>query len=154
MLKSFCDREDIVADAHVHFFPRTCCSAHARRDSRQPGLLKLESSGCDMVRLNSKTYALRTKDRDLKLSTKGLNKNSLDDDECDVLETFQSVLATGNSRSGTNVGFQCRCNTIFTYTQKRWGLSYFYCKREVQSDGVSTRPLRLTLKPAKRNHDS
>ena len=38
-------------------------------------------------------------------------------------------------------------SNIFTYSQEKMGFNYFYCKREVLSDGVSTRPLDICLSP-------
>ncbi len=54
-----------------------------------------------------------------------------------------NVLKTQESGSGTNRGFRVRDNAMFTYTQTRAGLSYFYPKRKVAADGVSTTPLDL-----------
>ena len=34
-----------------------------------------------------------------------------------------------------------------TYSQTKIGFNYFYCKREVQHDGIRTRPLNITLSP-------
>ena len=36
---------------------------------------------------------------------------------------------------------------MYTYEEKRQGLSYFYCKRKVSADGVHTSPLAITLSP-------
>ena len=47
----------------------------------------------------------------------------------------------------TNVGFRLKNNSIHTYSQDKVGFNYFYCKREVLSDGISTIPLKLTLSP-------
>ena len=79
----------------------------------------------------------------VKSSTKGLSKNALER----PVDLFRSVLSDKISRGGRNVGFRARDNTIFTYNQQRLGLTYFYVKREVQADGVSTKPLDLTLEP-------
>lgn len=42
---------------------------------------------------------------------------------------------------------------FFTYHQERCGFSYFYCKRQVQSNGVDTKVLDIELCPEKRNTD-
>ena len=40
-----------------------------------------------------------------------------------------------------------KASNMFTYFQEKIGFHYFYCKREVLSDGVSTRPLNICLSP-------
>ena len=57
-LNGFCiDDIDIEANAIHHWFPRTCCSKHAKYDKkRTPGLFKLEYQGDEMIGLCSKTY--------------------------------------------------------------------------------------------------
>ena len=49
-----------------------------------------------------------------------------------------SVLMTKESVSGKNRGFVIKDGMLRTYEQERAGLSYFYSKRKVQEDGVST----------------
>jgi len=63
---------------------------------------------------------------------------------------FQYVLNTQRIGNGTLTGFRARNNGIVTYQQKRNGFSYFYCKRRVLDDGVSTVPLDLELCPMKK----
>lgn len=55
-LYDFCNQLDIEADARHHWFPRKCCTKHAKRDKRTPGLFKLEFEGDEFVGLCSKTY--------------------------------------------------------------------------------------------------
>ena len=95
-----------------------------------------------MIALCSKTYILHEGDS-VKMSSKGINKNALSD----PMNAFQTVLESKVAGSGCNRGFRSRQNTIFTYEQTRSALSYFYCKRKVLEDGVSTVPLVLTLSP-------
>jgi hypothetical protein len=138
-----CDKESI--DARENWFPRECCDRHRIHDSREPGLMKKEYEGDLFIGLCSKTYILENKaNSKLKMSTKGLSRKSL----VDPLNQFKKVLFTGVPESGLNKGFRVKNNTIFTYEQSRMGLSYFYCKREVLSDGISTKPLDITLTPA------
>ena len=49
--------------------------------------------------------------------------------------------------SSTNVGFQLRGSKIYTYSQEKIGFNYFYCKRVVENDGLSTRRLDMVLCP-------
>ena len=53
------------------------------------------------------------------------------------------VLQTQKPRWGINKGFRAHEGRVFTYAQKRFGLSYMYCKRLVNDDGISTEPLGL-----------
>lgn len=118
--------------------PRGCCVAQLRYDSRTPGLFKVEYSGDGMVALNAKTYTCWSETGETKLSSKGLSKrtNKLSRDN------YLSVLRSGVSQSGTNRGFVKQGNNTFTYTQVRTGLTYFYAKRLVCDDGVSTTSIR------------
>jgi len=65
----------------------------------------------------------------------------------DPFDHYKSVLDTQVGRAKENVGFGLRNNSVFTYTQNRLGFTYFYCKREVLEDGISTVPLDLLLVP-------
>lgn len=49
--------------------------------------------------------------------------------------------------------FGARNNGVFTYQQERCGFSYFYYKRQVQSNGVDTKVLDIELCPEKRDTD-
>ena len=138
-----CEKKSI--DASENWFPRDCCEKHRIHDNREPGLMKQEYEGDLFIGLCSKTYILENKlDSKLKFSTKGLSKNALQD----PLNQFKKVLFTGVTESGLNKGFRVKNNTIFTYEQTRAGLSYFYCKRIVLEDGISTKPLDITLTPS------
>jgi hypothetical protein len=53
------------------------------------------------------------------------------------------VLLSKKSGSSTNRGFRSMDNQVFTYFQERSGFSYFYPKRKVLEDGVSTAPLEI-----------
>ena len=77
------------------------------------------------------------------MSCKGINKKNV----VEPYDIFQNVLQNKENKSGINIGFRAKDNTIFTYTQERTGFSYFYCKREVCSDGITTKPLNLVLRP-------
>ena len=56
---------------------------------------------------------------------------------------FHQTLNDKEVNSSINVGFRLRGK----YSQEQIGLNYFYCKRVVQNDGVSTSPLHMTLCP-------
>ena len=111
-----------------------CCKARRAFDKRTPGLFKVEWSGDGFVGLCSKTYyCFGATD---KYSTKGLSKrhNAIDK------ETFLEVLTNRRSGSGKNRGFRVHKSTVLTYVQERAALTYFYAKRVVHEDGLSTGP--------------
>ena len=43
----------------------------------------------------------------------------------------------------TEGGFRTINHMVATYEQTKKGLSYFYAKRQVQDDGIHTKPLNL-----------
>lgn len=139
----------VACDDHFEEFVKTklngeewegkaqCCVARQKYDKRTPGLFKLEWEGDGIVSLCSKTYyCFGTSD---KYSSKGLSKglNKMTKDR------YLEVLQRKRSGSGTNVGFRLKDNTMYTYVQQRDGLSYFYGKRKVLEDGLSTLPLEI-----------
>lgn len=126
-----------------YFLPRECCKRHAKFDSRTPGLFKIEASGTEMISLCSKTYSLKQSDGRYKFSSKGLNKHALDDPH----SIYKDVLTSGVQGSGTNIGIRTFDHQVYTYEQDRKAINYFYCKRQVEADGVSTKPLSTILKP-------
>ena len=112
-----------------------CCKARRAYDKRIPGLFKLEWSGDGFVGLCSKTYyCFGPTD---KYSTKGLSKRHNDIDK----NAFLEVLTNRRSGSGKNRGFRVRHSTVLTYVPERAALTYFYAKRVVHEDGVSTGPV-------------
>lgn len=129
-------KDRYLAEKHL-WFPRTDTPEHAAYDKRTPGLFKEEFSGDGIIALCSKTYFCYGKD--IKYSCKGINKrlNTITKD------TYMDVLLTKKSGSGTNRGFRSVNNQIYTYLQERAGFSYFYPKRKVLDDGISTVPLDI-----------
>ena len=88
-------------------------------------------------RLCSKTYyCFGATD---KYSTKGLSKRHNDIDK----DTFLAVLKNRRSGGGFNRGFRVRDSSVMTYIQERAALTYFYGKRKVLADGLSTAPLEV-----------
>ena len=106
-------------------------------DKRTPGLFNVEWYGDGFVGLCRKTYyCFGSTD---KHSTKGLIKrqNVIDKD------AFLAVLTNRRSASGVNRGFRVRDSSVMTYVQGRAALTYFYGKRKVLADGISTAPLEV-----------
>jgi G:T-mismatch repair DNA endonuclease (very short patch repair protein) len=121
----------------VPWNPSACCKARSIYDLRTPGLFKVEWEGEAIVALCSKTYYCLGDVN--KASTKGLSKrqNKIN------LEHFLQVLESQKSGSGMNRGFRVEAGDIYTYAQTRGALTYFYPKRKVLEDGVSTMPLEI-----------
>ena len=121
--------------AGVPFIQTQCCKDKESFDKRTPGLFKLEASGEEMIGLSPKTYLLTSKES-CKFSCKGINKTQV----MNPVTTFRTVLETGETQSCVNKGFRVKDNKVFSYQQYKSGFSYFYCKRKVLGDGISTEP--------------
>ena len=114
-------------------------------EKRTPGKFKEEFNGIGMICLNSKVYHIwsdKIIDGKLltKTSCKGVQKkrNEL------VREDFLHIIE--NPRDITyveNAGFIRDQLETRTYTQKKRGLNYFYCKRIVLADGINTTHLNI-----------
>ena len=115
----------------------SCCFARKAFDKRTPGLFKVEWCGDGFVGLCSKTYYCFGATN--KYSTKGLSKRHNDIDK----NTFLNVLTNRQSGGGFNRGFRVRDSSVVTYVQERAALTYFYGKRKVLADGLSTAPLEV-----------
>ena len=105
--------------------------------NREPGLFKLEKEGTHAIALCSKCYHI--KDRatgQAKVSSKGVNKRQ---NEMRV-ERFERALA-GDRDVVVNRGFRMRDGSMYTYEQRKLGLSAYYDKRWVLPDGIHTEPL-------------
>ena len=117
------------------FGEEACCKAREAYDKMTPCVFKVEWSGDGFVGLCSKTYyCFGATD---KYSTKGLSKrhNNIDKD------AFLEVPTNRRSGSGKNRGFRVRHSTVLTYVQELAALTYFYAKRVVREEGVTTVPM-------------
>jgi hypothetical protein len=102
-----------------------------------PGLFKTEFIGDGMIALCSKTYfCFGAEDN---FSCKGVNRKTNNVTK----GKYMDVLLTKQSGSGTNKGFRSIDSQVYTYLQERAWFSYFYPKRKVLADGVSTVPLEI-----------
>ena len=138
-----CSEREFKADGRFNFFPRNCCSLHNKFDQRTPGLFKEEFRCTEMVALCSKTYCcFDARSETVKISCKGVNKSTLKDDN--PMLKMRNVLQKQDEVTTTNRGFRVvDQKEICTYELKKRGLSYFYPKREVQEDGIHTKPLDI-----------
>lgn len=125
-------------EEHKHeWFP---CPGYG--DKRTPGLFKEEWRGDAMVSLSSKNYICYLPDTvyKVKVSAKGVqqargsNSNVLNPDG------FETVVRDQITLRGVNQGFRiCKeSKSIITYSQTNTALSYYYDKRQMQADGIST----------------
>ena len=137
-----CDEhEDDYVRARIAGRPWTatesCCFARKAFDKRTPGLFNVEWRGDGFIGLCSKTYyCFGATD---KYSTKGSSKRHNDIDK----DTFLAVLTNRQSGGGVNRGFRVRDSSVMTYVQERAALTYFYGKRIVMADGITTAPLQV-----------
>ena len=118
--------------------PAECCTQFQAYDKRTPGKFKFEFVGDGIVALCSKTY-ICWGEKESKISCKGLQKKR--NLERLTRDNYLEVLKTQQAGWGVNKGFRPQGGSVFSYNQKRLGLSYMYCKRLVHADGVSTDPL-------------
>ena len=74
-----------------------------------------------------------------------MNKRNLEESVDDPIENYRKVLDEAINLNSTNRGFRTINHMVATYEQTKKGLSYFYPKRQVQDDGVYTKPLNLYI---------
>ena len=118
--------------------------SRAQFDMRTPGKFKPEFIGEGMICLNSKVYHIWGIDKEgnmiQKTSAKGVQQKRNDL----LKEHFLIVLNTQRPHSVQNAGFiKDSRGTIKTYTQEKRGMGYFYAKRKVLEDGVTTTHLDI-----------
>ena len=114
-----------------------CCSSFEAFDKRTLGKMKVEYEGKNQVCLASKSYFCQGETNKQVCKGVSITQNPLTFDEyLNVLETNKPLLVE-------NRGFRSKNHQIFSYVQKKKGLSNFYPKRKVLSDGVHTEPLDL-----------
>ena len=59
-------------------------------------------------------------------------------------ELYREVLTSKNTQAFVNRGIvKPKDKPLYTYEMQRNGLSWFYCKRMILPDGISTKPLDL-----------
>ena len=109
--------------------------------SRDPGLFKLESEGTRAIALCSKCYFVENELRGkAKMSFKGMSQvqNKL------LWQRYEMAL-DGHKDMATNRGFRMHKGSMYTYEQRKLGLSAYYDKRWVLPDGIHTEPIEFHL---------
>ena len=95
-----------------------------------------------MICLCSKTYICHDEETNTtRMSCKGVNKNVLANN--DPVSLYQQALFDKTDQMSVNRGFKVKDHAIITYEIEKRGLNYFYPKRKVLSDGITTKPLDL-----------
>ena len=105
--------------------------------NREPGLFKLQKEATSGIALCSKCYHMEDQATGkAKVSSKGVNKRQNEMRR----ERFERALA-GDRDVVVNRGFRMRDGSMYTYEQRKLGLSSYYDKRWVLPDGIHTEPL-------------
>ena len=112
------------------------------------GLIKPEFVGTRGVWLTAKCYFLQNETNENKYSCKGVSKKHNDlhfqryKEVLDVfLKKIDSELEGNDISKAKNVGFTVYDQGIMTYEQSKLGLSAYYDKCYVLTDGIHTKPL-------------
>ena len=97
-----------------------------------------------MLCLCSNTYCCYdvTSDK-LKFSSKGVNERVLEQSGDGPLEKDRRVLNEKVNVPSNNRGFRTYNHSVASYQQVKKGLSYFYPRKIVETDGIHTQPLNL-----------
>ena len=133
-----------TADAVGSFVPRACCVNYKQHDKREPGLFIEEFRCTEMLCLCSKTYCCYdVTSNKLKFSSNGLNKRVLEESSDGPLEKYRRVLNEKVNVTSNNRGFRTNNHSVATCEQVKKGLSYFFPKRVVETDGIHTQPRKL-----------
>jgi len=130
-------KEEYERDKY-NWFPNETTKELKAYNKRTPGLFKVEFEGNTMYALCSKLYFVEGETKS-KYSCKGIQKNQNDISK----DRFHNVLFNDVKDMCTNKGFRVINNEMVTYIQHKKGLSYYYDKRVVLDDGVSTVPLDI-----------
>ena len=135
-------KDDFTANATTNFFPGTCWAKHKKHDKREHGLFKEEFRCTEMLCLFSETYCCYDSNYSkYNSSSKSLNKRTLEDCVDGLMANYRKVLDECINVTSTNRGFRTVQHSVATYEQTEKGLFYFYPNRNVDADGIQTRPL-------------
>ncbi|GMF35093.1 unnamed protein product [Phytophthora lilii] len=145
-----CIKPELRAHLKGHkydWFPRDYNTEVAKFDRRTPGLFKDEWSGDAMVSLSSKNYICYLPDESYKVrvSAKGIQQGGGRNNGVLNPDGLETVVRDRITLQGTNKGFRLSKETksIITYTQNKTALNYYYDKRRVLDDGITTEPLDI-----------
>ena len=117
---------------------RPCCKKIDKYEQQSLGKFKKEFEGNQQTALASRSY-ICANDDGLKQISKGMSikQNPL------TLQDYKHTLDTSIPLNVENRSFRVYKHNMYSYTQKKRGLSNFYPKRIVLTDGINTKPLEL-----------
>ena len=105
--------------------------------NREPGLFKLEKEATSGIALCSKCYHMEDKATgQAKVSSKGVNKR-----QNEMRRARLERALDGSRDMATNRGFRMHNGAMYTYEQRKLGLSAYYDKRWVLEDDIHTEPI-------------
>lgn len=129
-----------AAFANGTFHPCDKCKEWTLYDGKTAGKMHIEWMGSGVVALCSKSYyCFDHNEKNTKISAKGISKKHNDLKVAD----YKDVLTNQKISTANNRGFRIKGDDMFTYNQTKKGLNYFYAKRIVLSDHITTLPTHL-----------
>ena len=136
--------EGFTVDVFGFSFLQICCDKHKKCDKQKPGFFNEEFRRTEMFCLRSKTYCcVDVASNKFLFKSKGLNKRELKKSSDGYLNKYRLVLHEKINITSTNRGFRRNNDTVAKHEQVKKGLSCFYSKINVESDGIHTQPLNL-----------
>ena len=144
MLRSKVCNDSFTAEACSNFFPRTCCAKHTNHYKREPELFK-EEFRCKQ-RLCSCSKANCCYDSMsiwCIFSSKSINERTFEENVDGPMAKYGKEFEETEKVFSTNRCFFTEKHCVATYKQIKKGLSYFYPKRIVESDGIPTLQLKV-----------
>ena len=99
----------------------------------------MELEGISMIVLCSKTYIIEDKDDKHKIFYKGVSKCQISN----PIENVLNVLKNKGTKLAKIVRYRVMKSQTFIFSQSKVKFNYFYCKRQVLSNGTPTIPLNL-----------
>ena len=138
LIKSEC-REEFESNKH-HWF----VTPRAPQGKCTLGLFKVKFIGDKMIGLCSNSYCTERFDKEedcgeVKLSMKGANKGQFKN----PMTHYEQVLTSMEKFRARNSGIRSKDQIMAAYKQYNNALTYFYSKRKVLEQGLSTVPLDI-----------
>ena len=139
----------VEADDYVHWFPRTCCSEHAKFDKRIVGLFKLEWQGDCLIGLCSNTYII-PRSKVAKTSTFQIAAYQI----LRRAKKLKSILKLSQNRKERilkqNLALMVSVNEGSKLVSQHLGM-YSYLKSQVQQQTLASGHMRMVFLPMNRN---
>lgn len=130
------------SNSNIEFIQQKCCADITKYDQRTLFLFKIELDDIDCcVSLCAKTYCCVGKNLQTKISSKGIQKQK-NFDRLQIMN-FVNVLSEMCDEYGINKTFKYIPNAhgVASYRERRKGLPFYFQKRDVLEDCITTIPL-------------